>query len=119
MFGHRHYVPILRWKEAERLALRELDNDIRDRITRVVRTSPFISVPQSSPHCPARLVFTKTESRGCLVPWVRTVQRCSGVADIEGNVCRCPSIQRGAYITTRYVVTYAPPARIYLSYVRP
>ncbi|MGB9485798.1 MAG: beta family protein [Terriglobia bacterium] len=40
MIGHRHYVPILRWKEAERLALRELGDDIRERITPLVQLVP-------------------------------------------------------------------------------
>lgn len=40
MVGHRHYVPILRWKEAERLALRDLADDIRDGITPLVQLVP-------------------------------------------------------------------------------
>src|SRR5208337_3351529 len=40
MFSHRRYVPILRWKEAERLALRDLGDDVRDRITPLVQLVP-------------------------------------------------------------------------------
>ena len=40
MIGHERYVPILRWKEAERLALRDLGEDTRDRITPLVQLVP-------------------------------------------------------------------------------
>jgi Beta protein len=33
MFDHKSYVPILRWKQAERFALRDLADDVRNRIT--------------------------------------------------------------------------------------
>jgi hypothetical protein len=39
MFGARHYVPALRWKQAERLALRHLDEVDRDAMT------PLIELP--------------------------------------------------------------------------
>src|SRR5438094_4091665 len=32
-FDHKHYVPVLRWKRAERDALVRLTNDVRTRIT--------------------------------------------------------------------------------------
>lgn len=40
MFDHRHYMPILRWKQAERLALRELQDDARRGITPLVQLVP-------------------------------------------------------------------------------
>ena len=40
MFGPKHYVPILRWKQGERLALRALRPEDRNRIT------PLIELPQ-------------------------------------------------------------------------
>jgi Beta protein len=40
VFDHKHYVPILRWKEAERLALRELQEEIRSRVTPLVQLVP-------------------------------------------------------------------------------
>jgi hypothetical protein len=40
MFGPRHYVPILRWKRAEQIALRELRAEDRARI------SPLIEIPR-------------------------------------------------------------------------
>jgi hypothetical protein len=40
MFGPNHYVPILRWKPAERVALKELRDDDRGRIT------PLIEIPR-------------------------------------------------------------------------
>jgi len=40
MFDHTRYVPVLRWKEAERLALRDLDDDVRSRITPLVQLVP-------------------------------------------------------------------------------
>jgi hypothetical protein len=40
MINHRRYVPILRWKEAERHALRDLGDDIRSRITPLAQLVP-------------------------------------------------------------------------------
>lgn len=40
MFDHKHYVPILRWKEAERLALRDLENTVKSRVTPLVQLTP-------------------------------------------------------------------------------
>ena len=40
MFGAKHYVPILRWKQAERLALRYLDEKDRCRITPLIEITP-------------------------------------------------------------------------------
>lgn len=42
MFGPSHYVPILRWKQAERYALRNLRNEDRDRITPLIELTPTI-----------------------------------------------------------------------------
>jgi len=40
MFGPNHYVPILRWKQAERFALRDLDPSDRERITPLIELTP-------------------------------------------------------------------------------
>jgi hypothetical protein len=40
MFGAKHYVPILRWKKAERLALRYLDENDRGIITPLIEITP-------------------------------------------------------------------------------
>lgn len=46
MFGPNHYVPILRWKQAERLALRNLSEEDRKRITPLIEITPkFFDVP--------------------------------------------------------------------------
>lgn len=39
-FDHRHYVAVLRWKRAERIALRELGNEARGRITPLLKLVP-------------------------------------------------------------------------------
>ncbi len=40
MFDHTHYVPILRWKQAEWLALRYVEPEDRDRMTPLVEITP-------------------------------------------------------------------------------
>jgi Beta protein len=40
MFGPNHYVPILRWKQAERFALRDLEPSARERITPLIELTP-------------------------------------------------------------------------------
>lgn len=40
MFDHTHYVPILRWKQGERFALRDLYNQDRCRITPLIEVVP-------------------------------------------------------------------------------
>lgn len=40
MFDHRHYVPVLRWKQAERLALRQLDARTRAGMTPLIEVNP-------------------------------------------------------------------------------
>jgi len=42
MFQETHYVPILRWKQAERFALRELDEQDRSRITPLIELTPAV-----------------------------------------------------------------------------
>lgn len=42
MFGPAHYVPILRWKQAERYALKNLHDDDRARITPLIELTPTI-----------------------------------------------------------------------------
>ena len=41
MFGPSHYVPILRWKQAERFALRYLQEEDRKRITPLIELTPL------------------------------------------------------------------------------
>src|SRR5688572_8276085 len=40
MFNHRHYVPIIRWKAGERIALRELYNDDKANLTPLIEVTP-------------------------------------------------------------------------------
>jgi hypothetical protein len=40
MFGTNHYVPILRWKQAEKLALHRLRTDDKARMTPVIEITP-------------------------------------------------------------------------------
>ena len=42
MFGPRHYVPILRWKQAERFALQFLREDDRENVTPLIEITPKI-----------------------------------------------------------------------------
>ena len=39
MFDHTHYVPVLRWKQAEQHALRDLFPSVKSKLT------PFIEAP--------------------------------------------------------------------------
>lgn len=50
MFDYRHYVPVLRWKRAEWIALRELRHEHRKHITPLVELTPkkFTSQNQQS-----------------------------------------------------------------------
>ena len=45
VFDHRHYVPILRWKRAEWVALRHLKPEDRARITPLVEITPRSVTP--------------------------------------------------------------------------
>ncbi len=40
MFGYKHYVPVLRWKQSEWLALRELKDVQRKEITPLIEIVP-------------------------------------------------------------------------------
>jgi hypothetical protein len=40
MFDHKHYVPVLRWKMAEWNALRDLDSDIKTKLTPLIELVP-------------------------------------------------------------------------------
>jgi hypothetical protein len=42
MFGPNHYVPILRWKQAERFALKSLQPSDRIRITPLIELTPTL-----------------------------------------------------------------------------
>jgi len=53
MFGHRHYVPILRWKRAERIALRRLREGDRRIITPLLELIPRDFGPNSKNVTPA------------------------------------------------------------------
>jgi len=46
MFGTNHYVPILRWKQAERLALHRLRSDDKARMTPVIEITPKSFFPK-------------------------------------------------------------------------
>ncbi len=50
MFDYKSYVPILRWKQAERFALRDLADDVRTRITPLVQLLPeSIAIGKKTP----------------------------------------------------------------------
>ena len=78
MFGHRHYVPVLRWKEAERHALRDLGEDIRDRITPLVQL-----VPESI----AKGKRTPT-ARDALQKIAQDMRECWGTRRLMVDLCR-------------------------------
>ncbi len=40
MFDHRHYVPVLKWKRGERIALRNLPPDVKARLTPLIEIIP-------------------------------------------------------------------------------
>ena len=40
MFDHRHYVPVLKWKRGERIALRYLPFDVKSRLTPLIEIVP-------------------------------------------------------------------------------
>jgi len=40
MFDHRHYVPVVKWKRGERVALRNLTSDVREKITPLIELLP-------------------------------------------------------------------------------
>ena len=48
MFGPNHYVPILRWKQAERFALRNLHENDCERITPLIELTPTIFKPRQN-----------------------------------------------------------------------
>ena len=49
MFGPSHYVPILRWKQAERFALRYLQPEDRKRITPLIELTPLSFKSKKTP----------------------------------------------------------------------
>lgn len=49
MFGPAHYVPILRWKHAERFALKNLQEQDRARITPLIELTPTIFKSHRTP----------------------------------------------------------------------
>ena len=59
MFDHSHYVPILRWKAAERNALRELRPAISKRITPLIEPTPW-SFEDKKPKEPEKQKKQKT-----------------------------------------------------------
>lgn len=63
MFGHVHYVPILRWKEAERFALRDVRSEDREIITPLVELIPRDFEPDTNgkPRQPEKVVANIAE----------------------------------------------------------
>src|SRR5690242_9083066 len=70
MFGLNHYLPILRWKQAERLALKHLQAEDRKNITPLIELTPTIFKAkriqglQSETPDPARVV--ERQAKGLL-----------------------------------------------------
>lgn len=54
MFGDRHYVPILKWRQGEQLALRELDPQVRGRLTPLIEIPPVTWDYEND--CPAKTI---------------------------------------------------------------
>jgi len=52
MINEMKYVPILRWKQAERLALRALNEEDRTRVTPLIELIPTIFKPRKQPGIP-------------------------------------------------------------------
>lgn len=50
MFGPSHYVPILRWKQAERFALRYLQEEDRKKITPLIELTPLTFKSKKTAH---------------------------------------------------------------------
>jgi Beta protein len=64
MFGHKHYVPILRWKRAERIALRQLHDCDRQIMTPLLELVPRNFGPNSKNLIPApRNVLAKVATQ--------------------------------------------------------
>jgi hypothetical protein len=60
MFDHRHYVPILRWKTAEQLAVRKLGSKVRRQMTPLIEITPK-DMPASSAKLGQRLAKAADE----------------------------------------------------------
>lgn len=66
MFNHKCYVPILRWKQAERHALRDLEDDVRNRITPLVQLLPeSIAIGKKTPSISHAFRKVAKEMREC------------------------------------------------------
>jgi hypothetical protein len=67
MFGPGHYVPILRWKQAERFALRYLRAEDRKRITPLIELTPLTfksrktAQREATPLDPAQVVHQESK----------------------------------------------------------
>lgn len=63
MFGHPHYVPVLRWKQGERLALQAVQPEDREIMTPLVELVPRDFGPDKNgrPRAPADVVERKAE----------------------------------------------------------
>jgi hypothetical protein len=49
MFDHKHYVPIIRWKEAERLALKDLGHKEKAGVTPLIEITPRAVASEGTP----------------------------------------------------------------------
>lgn len=66
MFDHKQYVPILRWKQAERYALRDLDDEARKGITPLVQLVPeSIATRKRTPSLRRTLGKVAADMREC------------------------------------------------------
>ena len=64
MFDHYHYVPVLRWRQGERLALRNLRDDVRKCVTPLIEIYPvkrFEAIASESAELQTALSKTITE----------------------------------------------------------
>ena len=63
MFNHTHYIPILRWKRGEWIALRNLDVGVKARMVPLVELVPKDFAPRrcGNPHSVDRVLFQKVK----------------------------------------------------------
>lgn len=97
MFDHKHYVPIIRWKAGERIALRELYDDDKTGLT------PLIEIPQDT----VEKTLNKNMSLGALASQLRVqILECWGrrpaFLDVSSLAAKIDPNQRSAFIEDFY-----------------
>lgn len=62
MFNEKHYVPILKWKKGERIALRHLSTDLKSRLTPLIEIAPIDW--DYNEECPSKTLSKHLENIG-------------------------------------------------------